>query len=1305
MNHTHRLIWNVARQAWVVAHEAASSHGQASTTRRARRAASGLGAIALAATLQAAQAAGATPAVNALPTGGQVVAGQASISQSGNAMTIQQGSDKAVLNWNTFNIGSQASVTFQQPSASSVALNRVISADPSAIYGSLRANGQVFLINPSGVIFGAGAKVDVGGLVASSMSLSNDDFLAGRNRFVRDGATGAVVNQGEINAHYVALLAPEVRNEGVITATMGTVALAGGDAVTLGLTGNSLIDITVDKATIDTLVENKHLIQAEGGTVVLSAQSANQLLGRVVNTGAIEATGISSDGGVVRLLGSSSVEHSGSIDASAGTQGHGGSVTLLAGLDNAASSTTFSGSIAARGGSEGGDGGAVETSGSHLSIADAARVDTTSAHGAKGNWLLDPLDFTIAASGGDITGAALSTALGSSNVTITTNNSSATCSGATCGSGSAGNGDILVNDSVSWSSGNTLTLSAWNNIVINKSITVGGTGTLALKYAQQNNSGITDNGDYIVNAPVNLASTAHFTTTYGNDGVADNYTIVTTQAELEGMTVDGSVHYALGANVSATGTWASIGNNITPFEGLFAGLGHTVSGISIGSGSYVGMFGGVGISGVVRDIGVLNASISGRQYVGGVAGYNMGTVFHAYSTGSVTGTSAINGTPILAIGGLVGANDGTIKRSYSAAAVTATSDTGGNTYNGGGADGGIGGLVGRNIGGTVMDSYATGAVSGIRDVGGLIGYVDGSSVIMNTYASGAVSGTTNVGGLTGAVNGTLIGSNNFWDTQTTGQAATADSVSTGKTTAQMKTAATVDSLWDASIWTMADGSYPVLVFSPATGQLIAITITLNNSSRTYGDTTAPTLSGWSITSGSLQSGDTLTGVSFGSALTSYLAAGTYRYDTTANLLTPTLTFASGHSLSDYSITWSSNSLTVNPKTVTITPDSGLTKVYNGQSGTDPTLTYASFASQLVNGDTLTASGALGRAAGNDVGNYNISLGNLASGNSNYTFALTSTPVSFSITPKALSISGTTVASSKVYDGTTSIALTNVGTLSGLEGTETLNVSGSGTLDDINAGSYTATSVSYTLTDGSNGGKASNYSLASQTLNQTVTVDKKSVTLTAPSISKPWDGTTFYPFKLDQSNLSSLNAALGVAGDSVSSIRLQFASPDIGSGITVSASGATIMRSGQDVTQNYLLAYQDAHDGRISQLLNIDSSTLLSLVKNGDLTSEMAKAHRKNEAQYAEEYSTMMNLFGAGSDALIDADTNLVPSIAHLVIRDYLSSVLERIRHNVCPETCLPITDADIEKAFGLRRVVTPKISLRIDLSRDTGGGQ
>ena len=160
----------------------------------------------------------------ALPTGNQVVAGSAAVSlPTPSSMAITQASDRAILDWASFNIGAAESVRFVQLGANSVALNRVLGAEPSAIHGSLSANGQVFLVNPNGVLFGQNARVDLGGLVGSSLNISNADFLAGKFSFGDGGGSpGTVSNQGRLTTSaggYVALIAPVVSNAGTLAIT------------------------------------------------------------------------------------------------------------------------------------------------------------------------------------------------------------------------------------------------------------------------------------------------------------------------------------------------------------------------------------------------------------------------------------------------------------------------------------------------------------------------------------------------------------------------------------------------------------------------------------------------------------------------------------------------------------------------------------------------------------------------------------------------------------------------------------------------------------------------------------------------------------------------------------------------------------------------------------------------------------------------------------------------------------------------------------------------------------------------------
>ncbi|MDT4332468.1 YDG domain-containing protein [Methylomonas sp. MS20] len=266
---------------------------------------------------------------NALPSGGQVASGQVKIQQNGARMDVVQGSQKAIINWQSYNIGANAHVDYQQPNAHSIALNRVTSGEASVIAGQLTANGQVFLVNPNGVLFAKGAQVDVGAMAASTMNISDADFRAGNYHFKRDGGDTGVVNQGEIRVKdggYVALLAPSVSNEGLVQARLGTVALAGGDGVTLELDEGKLVNVQVDPATVNTLIENKQLIRADGGRVIMTASAADQLRGAAINnSGVVEAKSLVNRGGSIELIGDE-VSNSGTLDVSAAENTHGGNV-------------------------------------------------------------------------------------------------------------------------------------------------------------------------------------------------------------------------------------------------------------------------------------------------------------------------------------------------------------------------------------------------------------------------------------------------------------------------------------------------------------------------------------------------------------------------------------------------------------------------------------------------------------------------------------------------------------------------------------------------------------------------------------------------------------------------------------------------------------------------------------------------------------------------------------------------------------------------------------------------------------------
>ena len=278
-------------------------------------------------------------AVNALPTGGKVVAGAATISSTSTAtsatMNINQTSQRAVINWQTFNVGKNATVNFNQPNSNSVTLNRVVSATPSMIQGAVNANGQVILVNPNGVTFGKGAEVNAAGVVASTLNISNQDFMNGKNVYSGNGE-GKIVNKGTITATdpngYIALLAPEIRNQGYLIAKMGpssSVALASGEKISLDFRGTQLIGVSIDKAAYKALIENKRIIETNGGLIVVAAGTARELMSSVIqNTGRISANAIVDNGGVIELV-ADNVTNSGTISANGGTNGVGGQVNIV----------------------------------------------------------------------------------------------------------------------------------------------------------------------------------------------------------------------------------------------------------------------------------------------------------------------------------------------------------------------------------------------------------------------------------------------------------------------------------------------------------------------------------------------------------------------------------------------------------------------------------------------------------------------------------------------------------------------------------------------------------------------------------------------------------------------------------------------------------------------------------------------------------------------------------------------------------------------------------------------------------------
>ncbi|MHB8948554.1 MAG: two-partner secretion domain-containing protein [Rhodoferax sp.] len=477
MNCTYRSIWNDSTGTFVAVSENAKSAGKkTSSCNSAKGSAAGFALQAL--TLSVALAFGGNAFAG--PAGGVVAAGAATINTSAGNTIINQSTQNAAINWQSFNIAAGEAVQFVQPNSSSVTLNRVVGADPSSILGSMTANGKVFLVNPNGVLFGKGSSVNVGGLVASTLNIADGDFMAGDYKF-SGNSNGAVLNQGAINADggYVALLGANVGNDGVIAAQLGTVALAAGNVITLDVAGDGLLNVTVNEGAMNALAQNGGLIRADGGQVLLTSRSASALLPSAVNnTGVIQAqTLVTGEDGSIMLMG----------DMQSGTVNVGGKLDASA--------------------PNGGDGGFVETSAAYVKVTDGARITTLSSAGKTGTWLIDPMDYTVAVAGGDITGTQLGNNLETTSVTIESIK------------GIAGTlGDVNVNDAVSWTAATTLTMEAVNDVNIKAAIS-GENGSVNAKAGNDVNVAaaiVTTTGHLAFTAVNDVAISAATTITTGN---------------------------------------------------------------------------------------------------------------------------------------------------------------------------------------------------------------------------------------------------------------------------------------------------------------------------------------------------------------------------------------------------------------------------------------------------------------------------------------------------------------------------------------------------------------------------------------------------------------------------------------------------------------------------------------------------------------------------------------------------------------------------------------------------------------------
>lgn len=1090
MNKTYRLIWSRRLGGLIVAAETTRGRGKAAC--RNVMPAMLLSAIALSA--------------QALPDGGIVSKGAAdittSVTTSGTTLTVNQkpmlnpADRNMVISWQKFSTSTTESVVFKQLDPQSIVLNRVIGTDSSTLLGSLQANGQVWLLNPNGVVIGAGATVNVGGLLASSLFISDDDFMSGKRDFTSiSKGGGSVTNQGTITVGtngeggYVAMMGGTVSNEGTITAKLGTVALASGSYVTLDFNGDKLLSVGMglDSA----LVQNKGSITANGGTVLLTAQGVNALLKTVVNNeGTIEAQTIGGAKGRMVLnggIGGGTVSVAGTLDAS------GGSGTTVA------------------------DGGTIVLASTQVKIADSAIITSAGAAGGKAGQLdITASGFTVADSATNVSSgtsaATLKNQLALNNVRIKT-----------AAFASDGTGDIDIDAALEWATNNALTLDAGRDVNVNAAVTAtGDKAGLTLKQGAN-----ADQGYHLNNgAKISLKSDAILVI------AGKTYKVINGVSALQAMkdTLDG--YYALGSDITAESTtnFTPVGTSAGKFSGILDGLGKTVTNLTINQPnmSYVGL---IGYNyGTVRNIGLINVDANGASITGGLVGINdkNGVISDATVSGSVKSAGAFTG-------GLVSINDGAVIRSSSSAKVE------GNLT--------LGGLVGYNFG-TISYGSATGAVKGRNFTGGLVGYNSSGGKILNASATGAVDGEKFTGGLVGAAENTS-GDSSILFVMRTGTVTGTEVASTGALIGEnigvrptfinyayangkvngvdlmealnssllligstnlndvagydqvrafgadaMKQQVNFKGFDFTNTWRIYENNTTPLLKA----FLKPITVSANNANKIYdGNPYTDPVAGIST----LVAGADLKGtLIYGIPSQAPIDADTYGLN--------------GLWSTAYDISYGSGRLTINPKTLMVSTLAPVTKVYDGKTQTEVTLagqTLSGVKNQQIVVANLLAKGEYNSANVNEASTVKIQPGNGAfspvdgTSLSNYTFLAAG-----KITPALLSVTASNV--SKTYDG---IAYSGGSfTYNGFVNNETAATAPIiGTLA-IGAAQGAKDAGSYAITP--SGGSSANYSMVF--VPGTLIIMPKNLIASFGSTStKVYDGTTSASLVFDKTTLS------------------------------------------------------------------------------------------------------------------------------------------------------------------------------------------
>jgi filamentous hemagglutinin family protein len=748
------------------------------------------------------------------PTGGQVVSGSATITPPGNAVTtIQQHSVNAVIHWQDFSIGAHETTQFIQPSAQSIAVNRVMGGNPSKIMGNLKANGNIYLLNSNGILFGKGSKVDVGGLVASTAKISDQAIFSGKPMKFSPGNPGAsIINEGTIsikNAGLAVLVAPTVVNKGIIEANLGKVVIAAAEHFTFDPYGDNLITFDAGPAATDLLLENAGTIQADGGRVYLTAQATGALLQNLINmTGYIQAQSIKEQNGRVVLEGheNTTVQIAGKIDVSGkvpgltggqaqitgenvhlqndslidasgisggGTVNIGGEFQGRGALAHATDLVMETGSLITADALHQGDGGTISLWSDNTTQAWGTLTARGGAQGGNGGMIETSSHQTLDTSGSLVNASAAHGLAGTwliDPITLFINDAVAASYNTSLAAGT--NVTISTSDQVqfnntttniSWGTGANFSLrsnSSANSIALDpNTITYSGFCTAGVT-CQVISSGA-GNIDFFYN-PLSYAAPTSFTNFVQTLGLGNfnPYMLVNTAAEMQDLNTNLAGTYALNTDVdlSSIANFQSIGGEgggdfMGIFTGNIQGNQYTVSNLNITSVFIkTGLFGSVNSpSAVISDVVLTN------PIVHNVTTGDTGALIGSIASGTVSGTITVNnpqvGSSLPEAGGIIGnASGGTLSANF-------TVNSGAGSFILG--DFNVGGIIGNATGVTISDtaSFTNNGVqvqSLINGAGGLFGNIAG--VTWNVTAlcsnSGVITTHTgvNAGGIAGNAN-------------------------------------------------------------------------------------------------------------------------------------------------------------------------------------------------------------------------------------------------------------------------------------------------------------------------------------------------------------------------------------------------------------------------------------------------------------------------------------------------------------------------------------------------------------------------